>query len=673
MNLSWINELIELYDKNSSQIGEFVTKKNTKSNKDDVDQIKYVLLPIFHTTVLAQITITIDHNGEFISAERIQDKNDRVTIIPVTESSGSRTSSLAAHPLCDTLKYVAGDYMTYYIKKKDKENFHENFQLYIKALQNWYESKFCHPKVKAIYQYLKKETVIKDLISSGVIILDENNKMAVNEKILSINQMDAFVRFNIYGEEILNVTNFMDKNSSLITECWKDKTLQENFISYYITQIEDVGMSYISGQDEKLTSLHPKKIRNEGDGSKLFSSNDAVNFTYRGFRFEKSSDAYQVGYVDSQKMHNALKWILRKQGYSWGDFSVVIWESDLNILPEIPSSTYAISTSFNEQFSDDEVDEVENLEDLTNRTQVTGEAKANDFQMAMKGHKMLLKPGSKTVLLAFDAATQGRLALIENKIFESSNYLESIQYWHESCEWKHMQITKQGVFEYKGMASVGMILDALYGNDQDGKFIVNDRTKTYARVYKRLIPCITEKQHLPYDFVQRAMERASAPLHFSNRANWGHVLSVACSFIKKYRFEKLKEEWNVALDKDCTDRNYLYGRLLAIADQIEFVTFEKEDRNGKRETNAQRLMMRFSQRPFETWKIIYERTQRYQKKLISRKKYIDIINEIYDKFNMDDFQNNASLNGLYLLGFHSQLIDLKTNKKEETSNDKVEG
>ena len=38
------------------------------------------------------------------------DLNDKLTIIPVTEKSGSRTAGKEPHPLCDNLRYLAGDY-----------------------------------------------------------------------------------------------------------------------------------------------------------------------------------------------------------------------------------------------------------------------------------------------------------------------------------------------------------------------------------------------------------------------------------------------------------------------------------------------------------------------------------------------------------------------------------
>ena len=74
--MSWISELLDLYEKNSDKVGIIDYRKGNP----------YVLLPPFHTTVTAQITVTIDENGNFIHAEQVN-QNDKLTIIPITEKS----------------------------------------------------------------------------------------------------------------------------------------------------------------------------------------------------------------------------------------------------------------------------------------------------------------------------------------------------------------------------------------------------------------------------------------------------------------------------------------------------------------------------------------------------------------------------------------------------------
>ncbi len=120
----------------------------------------------------------------------------------------------------------------------------------------------------------------------------------------------------------------------------------------------------------------------------------------------------------------------------------------------------------------------------------------------------------------------------------------------------------------------------------------------------------------------------------------------------------------MALDNKEKDRNYLYGRLLAVADRIEYSTYDEKD--GGRVTNAKRYMSTFSQRPYETWKVIEENILPYMNKLgiATQKFYENLLNEIYDLFEKETFMDNKRLDGLYLLGFHSQAYDLKLKKEK---------
>ena len=119
----------------------------------------------------------------------------------------------------------------------------------------------------------------------------------------------------------------------------------------------------------------------------------------------------------------------------------------------------------------------------------------------------------------------------------------------------------------------------------------------------------------------------------------------------------------MALNEACSKRDYLYGRMLAVADRIEYRTFEKD--NG-RETNAKRYMNAFSQHPYRTWKVLEEKLTAYwgQLSVPERLVYQKLLDEICERFSIEDFENDNPLNGLYLLGFHNQSYVLK-NKKEE--------
>lgn len=645
--MSYVNELIDLYNKNQDKIGVIEYRGD----------IPYVLLPPFHTTVTAQITVTIDQNGNFMRAELVV-QDDKMTIIPVTEKSGSRTAGKEPHPLCDNLRYLAGDYKDYY---KDDGVCNE---LYMSQIEKWEKSTYSHEKVKAIYLYLKKATLIKDLVEQKIIKLNDNNQIDDKENMEGIVQTKAFVRFIIRstGENL---------HREIPDECWKDRTLQDCYIKYVRSQEREKGMCYLTGNMESISYLHSKKIRNEGDGAKLISANDSQNFTYRG-RFANREEAVAVGSETSQIVHNTLKWIIRKQGAFFDTMTIVTWESDQLSMPKWNMDTESIITEYeNEQEENDWDswdDDWSEEEEVSDGNPITAEK----FYKALNGYGKKVDNTSNMILLAFDAATPGRLAMIENVTLDTARYLKNIEKWHNDCNWIHEKWKDGKRIQFWGMVGVRDIADILFGIENKGKLSIVDGNgkKLYAEVAKRLLPCIWYGSNIPYDYVNLAVVKASNPLTYKERKNWERVLTLACSMVKKNEKDRNKEEWNVALDKSAKDRSYLYGRLLAVADRIEYMSYDAKD-NG-RITNAKRYMSTFSQRPYETWKVIEENIQPYLAKLdvVKRKYYENLLSEICNLFDIDKFKENKKLDGLYLLGFHSQEYDLRF--KKENSEEKKE-
>lgn len=639
--MSWISELLDLYEKNSDKIGIIEYRR----------EIPYVLLPPFHTTVTAQITVTIDENGNFIRAEQVN-QNDKLTIIPITEKSLSRTAGKEPHPLCDNLRYLAGDYQDYY------NDDGECSKLYISQLEKWVKSDFCHEKVRAIYLYLKKASLIKNLVEQKIIKLNENNQIDDKESIQQIAQPKAFVRFIVRPLEV-------DLDREIPDECWKDRSLQECYIQYVHSQEKEKGLCYLTGNIEAISYLHSKKIRNEGDGAKLISANDSQNFTYRG-RFVDKEEAFAVGSEASQKAHNALKWIIRKQGTYFDTMTIVVWESNQLSMPKWNMDTDSIASEFESELEENEADE---WEDEWSEEEIVSDGNpitAEKFYKALRGYGKKVDNMSNMILLAFDAATPGRLAMIENMTLNTTRYLQNIEKWHEDCNWIHEKWKEKKRIQFSGMVGVRDIADILFGIESKGMLTIVDANgkKLYAEVAKRLLPCIWNASRIPYDYVNIAITKASNPLAYKERKNWERVLTLACSLVKKYKKERNKEEWNVALDNKEKDRNYLYGRLLAVADRIEYSTYDEKD--GGRVTNAKRYMSTFSQRPYETWKVIEENILPYMNKLgiATRKFYENLLNEIYNLFEKETFMDNKRLDGLYLLGFHSQAYDLKLKKEK---------
>lgn len=127
----------------------------------------------------------------------------------------------------------------------------------------------------------------------------------------------------------------------------------------------------------------------------------------------------------------------------------------------------------------------------------------------------------------------------------------------------------------------------------------------------------------------------------------------------------------MSLDPTNTNRDYLYGRLLAIADHLESKALRDEQGKQKRPTNAARMMQQFSQRPYRTWKQIHDALPPYFWRLKSKIAawYKNQIAEVCGKFDPKDFKSDDPLTGEYLLGYYCQWEELQKFKKGADDSD----
>ena len=123
----------------------------------------------------------------------------------------------------------------------------------------------------------------------------------------------------------------------------------------------------------------------------------------------------------------------------------------------------------------------------------------------------------------------------------------------------------------------------------------------------------------------------------------------------------------MALEENRNARDYLFGRLLAVAEQIESIALYYAKEN--RDTTAARLMQRFADRPFSTWKLIENSLTPYKARINSKAPgllvgYKELLDEIHALFISGDYTNDKHLSGEYLLGYHCQRKWLREHKRE---------
>lgn len=633
--MSWMQKLYETYENCLSEVG-----VNSEDNK-------VPLLPICHTTQQAQIEIVLDQDGNFKRA-RFVSKNDARTIVPCTESSGGRTSGEAPHPLCDRLQYIAKDYQEY---GGEKAYSHTSYR---DVLEKWCESEYSHPKIKAIFNYIEKGNVLKDLIGYQVLFIGANGKLLEkwDKKLIkdapNSRQDDAFVRW------IVQIPG--DKQDAV----WTDSKLFDCWIKYYLSTKSSSAICYVTGKEAPEAEQHPRNIRRDGDGAKLISSgktkdkngnekvNDSTGFTFLG-RFTVAKQAYSVSLDVSQKAHFALRWLIGRQGYKRGDQVIVVWATSGKKIPDPFADPYSLLAEYE-------------LESDT-PTASTAQELAIKLNKKIAGYSVNLENTTDIVVLGLGSATTGRMAVTFYRELTGSDFLRRVEDWHKSCCWTHRYHSKEIIESdtgktkkvyprFVGAPAPGDIVETAYGNKVDDKL----RRATV----ERILPCIIDGQKIPRDLVESAVRRASKRGSMKDW-EWNKTLSIACALYRKYRE---KEDFDMALEENRKTRDYLYGRLLALADSLEQWALSKAGEN--RPTNAARLMQRFSDHPYTTWRNIELSLAPYKARLGGKSlKRQNLISEVISMFTPEDFISDKKLSGEFLLGYHCQREALWKKDDEE--------
>ena len=553
------------------------------------------MAPVGHIVTRAELEITLDADGKFINARAV-DKNEPKIIIPATESSAGRTSAPCAHPLCDQIGYL--------IPQNDKK-----FRLYVDQLSAWEASAYMHPKLTAVLNYVKGETILGDLLRCRLVKVNDKG-LPENEKML--------VRWNILGDG----TN----------ACWLDDSLFRAFTDYYTANhTGEMILCMVAGEEKTAADQHPKGIIPINGNAKLISANDSSGFTYRG-RFTEEKQAVAIGYEASQKAHNALRWLAQEQGVILGGRTFLCWNPQGRLIPQ-PS--YPFMPPAPPIFRPTEY--------------------KDSLQKVLNSKKAELKLTDGVVLAAFDAATTGRLALTYYNELQAHDFLERLHDWDASCCWPHWKFGIQP-------PTLRSIIDCAFGTQRDKWMETDDRV--LRQQMQRLVACRVDKALIGADIVKALTDRASRPMAYDHNI-WENILFTACAVIRKYRTDRFKEEWNMALEPEKKDRSYQFGRLLAVMEKAERDTYDSSE---GREPNAIRLQSIFCQRPMSTADNLEKQLERaYFPRLkpgsrIWYKNLMGQIMGIISEFPQEDW--NKPLDNTYLMGYYLQRSALYTKKTD---------
>lgn len=654
--MSWMQKLFETYEA-CSQNSAYTDPPQVEDGSKEAP----ALMPISHTSQQAHICVTLDAAGNFVRAELMPLKS--YFFIPATEESAGRTGKkVAPHPLIDKVHYCASDY-----KGKKNASFKGAHQEYLALLTNWCESRFSHPMIEAVKKYIIKNSVVTDLIKEKILLLDKDGKLltephgqlgnnifsylTANKDTKKYDQGDAFIFWKVIGNYLNNKT-------------WNNPELQKLWIQFYSDRDKVNSLCITSGNISTCATNHPKYIRYAGDGAKLISSNDSSNYTYRG-RFLKPEEACTVGYEVSHKIHNALRWLIARQGYHNADMTIVAWAVSGARVPNPCEDLLDLSDE--DILCDDPSPETSNSSKNAQPPLNMGVEFAKRLNRAIAGCKVNLKDTDNIAILALDAVSKGRLSVTFYREQFLNQYLDKLQSWQIHFSWplpihsakktKHKSLWPQLSPHAPTPENIGRVV---FGRCSDSGDLTLDK-KSRTAIIDRLLPCIVDESPLPWDIVESCIHRALRYEKLKSE-DAALVLSVACSVYKGYYSRINIKEYSMTLERTRTSRDYLYGRLLGIARYIERTSLTLS--NETRPTNAEKMIQRFSDYPCETWKQLELQLTPYILRLQNSKdvkllghaqKYLS---ETYDLFSPDDFNSPQKLSGEFLLGYHTQLSAL---------------
>lgn len=609
------------------------------------------LVPVGFTKKKMDYLVIVKADGCFSSAHK-PDDDERECIVPTTPEAEGRTGAKGApYPLAENIKYFAGE-----------EGDPALLDWYLKQLTDWCAQPEAPECLKTLLAYLKKRTLLADLrneLSNGLKLhKDESRKDFAGP------DGKAMICFSV--EDPLSPE----------MRLWKRKDVQDSWSAYFARRQGGAGaLCYATGEMLPALDNHPKVQGN----AKLISAKDAgYPFQYKG-RFVEDRSAATVSAYASDRAHRALQYLMNNQGLSFRQFglNVVAWDVQQG----------AIAVPLNERTAEDEGEDEDDI-----ALPDTFEGYARTLCDAVKGvgktDKVFEKcianlvdgeeRASSVVIMSMVAATDGRMSIDYYQELPDDLYVSRITDWYRSCCWTYKAKERNVVRTPTPLSIANAVMgtESVRRANKEDRHNDNSDAKQLRALYKRLLKCIVEGASLPRNFLESAVHRAEAPLTFhDSKGNWQWYewetcIRTTCALIRRSRFDAQKQLPSDQLDGKNRNRDYLYGRLLALADQVEYDAADRPEQR-KLPTNAIRLTQRFVQYPRETWLHLHTKLLPYFAALGSNGKadhFMHMIADVESLFERADRESAAALGEDFLLGYFAQRQDVYRSHERGVTN-----
>lgn len=590
--------------------------------------------------------VTVTSAGEFAGAREAPPKTPR--LIPCTESSVCRTNGIDAHPVCDNLQYIAGN--SAILKKDffqnltgDDREFFETvfrkmkagFRDYLKKQEEWNSwivssGEAACPVLDAVHKYVTEHDVIADLASALEPVRDLMDRAARLYETAPAARKKFQEEFRLFLRglayfECKDLPEDSGVSGSAAAASWNRFCDSRNGKG-------SLRLCPVTGKKAVPAAGYPRKIRFDADLTRLISMGDTAGLTFRG-KYRNPDDLTKISEDASQKIHKALSWLIRHCSSHFGGQYTMIWA---------PGSRQRLPSPLKRR----EYPKTADGGDPAREEQEDGSFAWPEIWPES------LSPDQRVCVMAVDSLSKGRLSVAMWEETDAANYREAFQIWTSDLE---ICSLPAGTF----FPDISWIISDLCGNAGGGK------------LHSLVLRAFLDRGPFPEDLMRKLMRKV---LTESPREDVRYAVRNAAALIRACEIRNNKRRISVMLDAELRDRSYLFGRLLAVADNLESYVLMK--RHEITPTAAMRLMQQFSVMPAATWKNLELSLSRSRRSLefqpesrgflVSRENLID---EILSLFSPEDFASDSSLEPVFLLGFHHQRCSLLQKKDDKTSSE----
>ena len=590
------------------------------------DHFGNTLLPMYYNSMKSNgkniIELLLSKESDLLEARVLPD--GETIQLPVTEDSVARSSGVAPHPLVDSATYV--------IQDGEKRS-----AAYMEQMENWLAYN-ANDYVKIIRDFLKKPGML-DAVKKRLKDSEEGEEEKAKKSAASIDFEKVFFTFSIENYEGM-------KNVSVS----ENAALQGRYKAYveYLNandpEKEKITCN-LSGKEDYLCIKHQPLMGT----ARLVSQITANDENYRG-RFTTADQSIKIGMETSQKIHLMAKYLLSGQGtrrWLGEQANMVSWFSDdlSNAAEFNPTKSTKVASSVKNRLLA--------LKQEKSDASMIADEMTEDIVKSFTSGKRMFSDDATYYIAIFDKISNGRVAAKYFRSLSASRLKENLVAWQEKYHWWGFSNENR---DKEFTPSPRRMVLAAYGVERDGMLEIakNDFLKNQ---YQNIVTALVEGRAVPRNF-----EKALA-VNIRHRQNydktWMEVLFCALAVLKDKGGIK-----DPMLNRENTDRSYLFGRLLASFEYLEESTFGEKD---ERSTNAEKMWTSYTNHPATMMLRLRNLMKPYERKLersdkpLKRAAFFNATREIreatnmlHESYDMDSVEVNRPLDYGFIFGYEAQ-------------------